>query len=432
MKKVISLALTLCLTFSVAFFCSMPSTADSGKHKGQGKSLAELSSAWLAVKLLEVPDTFVTEPNYTTAPYAAGELSPATQDYATAYLNFARYLAGVKSVKWTTEGAKYAQAAAVLNRSKGSTYLSHSPGQPDGMDQDLYVAGLRGSAWSNLSRGYSSIYDAIGTGWLNDSSESNISNVGHRCNFLSPTLPSAGFGRADKHYAGISLDVEFNNDFMWELNKYRGTVMYPAPGYFPIQALPNGSNGGAAWSIQFDRTYSMDNSDFIVTVNNRTKDEITTLTESDQDKVGKYLNKPHNDIKDLKYSASTSLGMISFRVSPAALQVGDEYTITVSGIKNRDNEALPNITYDVCLVDMNNLPPLTPNMKGDVDADDEINASDAVLALRIITGNASATEKQLWAARVEADDTAAPTVTDALLILKKSLGLLNKFPAESN
>jgi len=415
MKKITSIVLSICLILSAVTFGVVFSSADSGnpeQYKGQGKTLTELSEKWSAVTALKCDDTFTSNPNYTTAPYSAGELSTASQNYATAYLNFARYLADVPTINLNAEGAKLAQAAAVVNRVNNA--LSHTPSKPAGMGQALYDDGFEGAGITNIGWGYSSIYDAIGRGWLNDTDSSNIAKLGHRTNFLSPALPYTGFGKADKYYAGMALCLDNptdRNKFFNDLNNFRGTIMYPAPGYFPIQALPNGSSGGAAWSIQFDRTYDLNNSNIVVKVNNRTTGEVTTLTESDQNVNGKYLSKP------LVNQYSSSLGMISFRVSTAALKDGDEYTITVSGIKD-----CANIEYDVCIVDMNNLP-----IKGDVDADGKITATDALLALQIVTGKASASEKQLWAARVEADDAAAPTSTDALIILKKALGLIDNF-----
>ena len=454
MKKTTSIVISICLILSATAFGIVSSSAvseyrvSSEKYKSQGKSTTELAAAWKTVTDLESADTFVTEPNYETVPYSAGELSYATQDYATSYLNFARYLAGVPSVKWNAKAAKIAQAAAVVNKVNGN--LSHEPAKPAGMDQTLYEDGLLGSKKSNISSGRSTLYATIGQGWLNDSDASNIAKLGHRRNFLSPSLPETGFGRAGNHYAGVALGVD-NSDYMWELNAFRGTVMYPAPGYFPIQALPNTLAGvGAAWSIHFDRTYSSDKSNFVVTVNNRTKGIITTLTESDKNVNGKYLSKPETDLADIETRANSSLGMISFRVSNDALVVGDEYTITVTGIKDRNGNAKANITYDVCIVDVNNLPtgdvsepdesseeessepeePIIPTIKGDTDGDDKITTADALLALRIITGNASASDEQLWAIRVGADDDALPSAVDILLILKKALGLITDFPCE--
>ena len=360
MKRFTSFALILCLVLSLFAFGTV-SAADE-KYKGQGKSLTELSAAWETVTDLEVADFFTTTPNFTTAPYAAGVLSNASQKYATAYLNFARYLAGVPAVSLNTTYSSLAAAAAVVNRANGSTSLSHSPAQPAGMSTALYDTGFTGAAKCNLSYGRLTLYDSIGKGWLNDSDASNIGKLGHRVNFLSPTLPGAGWGKADTHYAGMALGGTSNggaafgltNDYMWDLNDWRGIIQYPAPGYFPIQALPNNGSVGPAWSIQFDRTYSMNNSNFTVTVNNRTQGVTTNLTEADTNVSGKYLSKPNADIAP--GSASSSLGMISFRVSSAPLVVGDEYTITVSGIKNNSNASLPNIVYDVQIVDMNNLP----------------------------------------------------------------------------
>jgi len=451
MKKITSIVLSICLIFSAVTFGIIFSSAAGSvpeQYKGQGKTLTELSAKWNAVKALKCDDTFTTQPNYTTAPYAAGSLSPASQDYATAYLNFARYLANVPAVSWNANGAKLAQAASVVNKANGNNYLEHEPAKPAGMGDALYEDGFVGAKKSNISYGRATLHDTIGQGWLNDSDSSNIARLGHRANFLSPSLPLAGFGRAGTHYAGMALGGEncasgdgrakpygLNNDYMWALNDYRGTVMYPAPGYFPIQALPNGGAGGAAWSIQFDRTYSMDKSNFVVTVNNRTKNETTTLTESDTNKNGKYLSKPHKDLATITNNANSSLGMISFRTSNAPLVVGDEYTITITGIKNRDNASLPTMTYDVKIIDMDNLPsepsqpepPIEPTIKGDVDADGKVSVSDALLALRIITGDATASEKQLWAADVSVGGGVTPTATDALLILKKALGLISDF-----
>ena len=67
---------------------------------------------------------------------------------------------------------------------------------------------------------------------------------------------------------------------------------------------------------------------------------------------------------------------------------------------------------------------------GDVNNDGEINAADALLALKAAVGKAELTEAQSLSANVNGD--ARIDAADALLILQRAVGKISQFPVEAN
>ncbi|MDE6970894.1 MAG: InlB B-repeat-containing protein [Eubacterium sp.] len=130
------------------------------------------------------------------APYGAGQLSDATKKSALNMLRQIRYIAGISDqIEESGTYSYYAQASSLVNYANGS--LSHHPGQPAGMDTELFQAGYEGASKSNLSmysRSGRSINETIVMSFLNDSDRSNISSVGHRRWLLNPKMKYAGFG----------------------------------------------------------------------------------------------------------------------------------------------------------------------------------------------------------------------------------------------
>ncbi|MBQ8784160.1 MAG: hypothetical protein IJZ57_10380 [Clostridia bacterium] len=67
---------------------------------------------------------------------------------------------------------------------------------------------------------------------------------------------------------------------------------------------------------------------------------------------------------------------------------------------------------------------------GDVDADGEINSSDALLILQASTGLLNLTAQQKVNANVNNDDNV--NSADALLVLSRAVGLIDMFPVEES
>ena len=67
-------------------------------------------------------------------------------------------------------------------------------------------------------------------------------------------------------------------------------------------------------------------------------------------------------------------------------------------------------------------------MYGDLDYDGEVNAKDALEALKITVGKIEATEDDLWVGDVDGDGDVS--AKDALEILKYTVGKISRFPVQ--
>ena len=149
--------------------------------------------------------TYDVEPSL-TAPFSPGRLSMDTQANALAELNTVRYIAGLNpDVILDPTYMEQAQAATFINRLNHE--LTHYPGKPAGVSDDLYQLGATGAGRSNLGRGYDTLITAIRNGWMGDSDSKNISKVGHRRWILNPTMQKTGFGYTDRFTAMYALDM---------------------------------------------------------------------------------------------------------------------------------------------------------------------------------------------------------------------------------
>lgn len=138
-------------------------------------------------------------------PYVPGVLSERTQQSALAILNQVRYIAGLSyHVELDETCASLCQAACLVNSLNGE--MTHDPKKPEGIEEDLYQLGASGARSSNLGLGYDSINQAIIRGWMDDSDESNIQDVGHRRFLLNPMMGKTGFGYVGRHSAVYAHD----------------------------------------------------------------------------------------------------------------------------------------------------------------------------------------------------------------------------------
>ena len=143
---------------------------------------------------LEDTITYGQEP-VTTAPYSAGKLSDATQQYGLAALNEVRYIAGIyHEVTADDTYVSQAQAGALINYV--NRQLSHTPSQPEGMSDDMYQLGYLGTSRGNIvwSSGMMPLGKAVIHSWMADEDSGNIDRVGHRRWCLNPSMGKTGFG----------------------------------------------------------------------------------------------------------------------------------------------------------------------------------------------------------------------------------------------
>ncbi|MEX2185587.1 MAG: hypothetical protein WD875_02290 [Pirellulales bacterium] len=156
-------------------------------------------------------------------------------------LNAYRNLCGAPSdVVLDGEQTYYAQAATVLL--KKINRLDHTPANP-GMPEDEYNDGFTGTSSSNLHQGQKDLAASV-DGYMNDSDESNIAQVGHRRWCLNIWQQTTGFGRTDGFCAMWSFDKRRRGAVNWQF------IAYPASGYIPVDYF----SARHAWSISLNRS----------------------------------------------------------------------------------------------------------------------------------------------------------------------------------
>lgn len=125
-----------------------------------------------------------------------GYLAELEQVYALNTIKLIRYIAGVSdNIYLSDEYIEKAHAAAFVNHVNGT--LSHYPVTPRGVNESYAKLGVEASQNCNLAK-YNhsnvSMKYAIIDGWMDDSDDKNIQNVGHRRWILSPKMGLVGFG----------------------------------------------------------------------------------------------------------------------------------------------------------------------------------------------------------------------------------------------
>ena len=177
------------------------------------------------------------------APYAAGELTEAALEDATAYLNFVRWLAGVAPVSDSTIYNYQCQHGAALLAALD--YVDHNAPQPEDMDVNFYDSAHLGTSSGNIAR-FNWMRDSIireGVAYfVRDDGEQNLPMLGHRRWALNPIMAATGFGLANAA-SGMSYVVMYahdlgNPDAEWD------SVLWPSPGAFPAELM----HDHLAWS----------------------------------------------------------------------------------------------------------------------------------------------------------------------------------------
>ncbi len=179
-------------------------------------------------------DYFITVP--TIKPYTTGKVKNEILQSGLDVVNFVRYIAGIPDdIVLDAEYTDLCQHGAVLLTAVGE--LTHTPSKPADMEQAFYDKGYQGTTHSNLSTW--NFPPGTVFGYMDDSSPSNISKVGHRRWVLNPPMKKSGFGVGATDYG-----------CMYSFDKSRGDIDYdyvawPSPGVFPTDIFSNNT----AWNI---------------------------------------------------------------------------------------------------------------------------------------------------------------------------------------
>lgn len=183
---------------------------------------------------------------------ADGTLSQQSQEAALGLINFFRALCGLGEVSISNEGNYYAQ--------EGTDYLAENnlgidhgaaAGVPGAEDAN------QGLMNSNLAQGSLSytVYDLL-LSFFGDSDYYNSGSVGHRRWMLDPDLKEIGLGVSktgtDKYVALYLITGPDGED--------RGNVMWPADGFYPIEALlKTMTSTNDVFSISLGTNYKVSN-----------------------------------------------------------------------------------------------------------------------------------------------------------------------------
>lgn len=272
---------------------------------------------------------YVKEPSYDKG-FEPGELhTDYLQDGLNA-VNNVRYIAGLPAnVTLNKQYTKAAQAGILINGVQRA--LNHTPTKPQGMSESLYQLGYKGTSSSNLAAGFSSLSDAVITGWMYDGDTSNIKDVGHRRWILNPPLKQTGFGSIETFHSMYVMDnVGASFDEAYDVVAWPAQVMPTL--YF---------SDNDPWSLSFDNSFS------------ETAAMVTMTRQSDGRtwKMGGYEDSESGRI----YTSARRVGQplcIIWRPNKIQYRPGDVFTIEIEGV-TKNGKDYP-IRYQVKFFDLDN------------------------------------------------------------------------------
>lgn len=219
--------------------------ADANCDKGH--SISQVTNEWNKLKPVFKDSNIFNEAPSTKAPYKTGKVNKAYLNDCLNYINFARYLAGIDSLKLDSDLTEQAQYGAVLTAANKE--LEHEePKHPSGMDENFYKIGQESTSSSNLST--SNLYKSIQS-CLNDNHNlKGSSNIGHREWLLDPKVTKIGLGTAE-NYSVQNLPF---GDFDKSVDN-PDILAWPSEGAFPNMAIAR----DAVWSIDLNKdVYDID------------------------------------------------------------------------------------------------------------------------------------------------------------------------------
>lgn len=260
----------------------------------------------------------------------SGELSSKFLQSGLNALNNVRYIAGLPAdVTLNSQYSKAAQAASFINWINGE--IDHTPKKPTVVGQALYKLGYDGASSSNLAQGFTSIPDAIITGWMYDGDSSNIKDVGHRRWILNPPLKQTSFGSINSFYSMYVMDNVHTN-----YDKKYSVVAWPA------QVMPTSYFANIdPWSISFDNEFNA-------------KEVTITMTRQSDKHVWKIKSSETTQAGEAYISRKTYGQPLCVVWKPEYINYrpGDVFEINIEGVR-KDGKDYP-IRYQVTFFDLEN------------------------------------------------------------------------------
>ena len=326
-----SMAIAMALVMAGSMACMYPvnaggmqrvyaaeADADASADESQTADIAASSGLGVAIHTPAQIKTYIKnsgslltdEVQYKTAysdktPYDPGSLTDETLNSALATLNIVRYIAGLNyNVTLDSSYNEQSQAAALISQINGT--LNHSPTRPDGMSDSLYSLANTGCGHTNLAMGSANLNTCIVNSWMNDSSASNISHVGHRSWCLNPKMGKTGFGAAGNYMAMYSMNSSNSSNIK--------NIAWPAQN-MPVEYF----SSDRAWSLFTGQSET--SSSVKVTLERKSDGKKWTFSESSSDGYFNVSDYIHN-------------GTIVFRPSDIdGYNDGDVFTVNVTGVK---------------------------------------------------------------------------------------------------
>lgn len=178
------------------------------------------------------------------APYAPGALDGGATGEALAFLNFARWLAGLDPVSESAIYDYQCQHGAVLLAALD--YVDHDAPCPADMDRNFYESAHNATASGSIARFNWMRPTILREGveyFLRDDGEENLAALGHRRWALNPAMSATGFGLANAT-SGMSYVVMYAHD-LGNMDAGWDHVCWPAEGAFPAELI----HDHLAWSV---------------------------------------------------------------------------------------------------------------------------------------------------------------------------------------
>ena len=179
--------------------------------------------------------------------FKPGALTQAAQADALGCLNFLRAMAGLDPVTLDPLYTLRAQSGALLLAANDA--LTHTPSQPEGMEDELYACAYAGTSQGNIAKFNwmrpEILIDGV-TYFARDDGDANLSTLGHRRWLLNPRMAETGFGLANAEsgmsYVTMYAVDDSNADAQWD------NVVWPSAGVFPVEMM----RGSLAWSVSLN------------------------------------------------------------------------------------------------------------------------------------------------------------------------------------
>lgn len=253
----------------------------------------------------KAPDGSIPYANY-------GKLSNTDLIEGRNALNVMRFIAGVgiQDVTLCPYATNYAQAAAVVLKHKG--YLTHKIyNDIPGLNIQTLRYAQMGAENSNLASGFNNPAHSVVLGYMYDTNEKNIGELGHRRWCLNPPMYLTAFGQAGKFGTMWATDKQ--------LSATNSGICWPAQN-MPVEYFPNDT----AWSISMCETVPADN----IKVTLTRKSDLRVWTFSNEQADGYF--KVNNDKSVPLY------GCIIFRPDDVGgYSHGDVFNVKIDGLDKK-------------------------------------------------------------------------------------------------